>query len=136
MMHICTQQLNLKIEEDRTSKLISFSQEAYIDEILTQFNLQGSKTHITPIDPNICLSKDQCSLTDEDKAAMSKIPYREAIGSLMWAAVVTQPDIAFPVSLLSQFLEKFGRNSLESSQESHEISEWDEELQVNPQKIL
>ena len=28
------------------------------------------------------------------------------------------------------------RNTLESSKESHEISEWDEELQVNPQKKL
>ena len=40
---------------------------------------------------------------------MSKIPYREAIGSLMWAAVATRPDIAFTVSLLSQFLENPGK---------------------------
>ena len=39
---------------------------------------------------------------------MSKIPYREAIGLLMWAAVATQPDIAFAVSLLSQFLKNPG----------------------------
>ena len=81
--------LNLKIKQDRTSKLISFSQEAYIDKILSQFNLQDLKMDITPIDPNIRLSKDQCSSTDEEKVFMSKIPYREAIGSLMWAAVAT-----------------------------------------------
>ena len=81
--------LNLKIKWDRTSKSISFSQEAYIDKILNRFNLQDSKMHITPIDPNICLSKDQCSSIDNEKVAMSKIPYREAIGSLMWAAVAT-----------------------------------------------
>ena len=39
---------------------------------------------------------------------MSKIPYREAIGSLIWTAVATQPDIAFTVSLLSQFLKNPG----------------------------
>ena len=39
---------------------------------------------------------------------MSRIPYREAIGSLMWAAVATRPDIAFAVSLLSQCLENPG----------------------------
>ena len=100
--------LNLKIERDRTSKFISFSQEAYIDKILSHFNLQDSKMHITPIDLNIHLSKDQFSSTDEEKVAMSKIPYREEIGSLMWAAVATQPDIAFAVSLLSQFLENLG----------------------------
>ena len=60
------------------------------------------------VDPNIHSSKDQCSSTDEEKLAMSKIPYREAIRSLMWAAVATQPDIAFAVSLLSQFLENTG----------------------------
>ena len=36
---------------------------------------------------------------------MKKIPYRQAIGSLMWTAVATRPDIAFAVSLLSQSLE-------------------------------
>ena len=60
--------LNLKIECNRTKKLISFSQEAYIDKILNWFNLQDSKTHITPLDPNIRLTKDQCSSTDEEKA--------------------------------------------------------------------
>ena len=39
---------------------------------------------------------------------MSKIPYRQAIGSLMWAAVATRPDISFAVSTLSQFLENPG----------------------------
>ena len=97
--------LNLKIKWDRTSKSISFSQEAYIDKILNRCNLQDSKMHITPIDPNICLSKDQCFSTGEEKITMSKIPYREAI---MWAAMATQPDIAFAVSLLSQFLKNPG----------------------------
>ena len=81
--------LNLKIERDRASRSISFSQEAYIDKMMSQFHLEDSKTHITPLDPNIRLTKDQCSSTDEEKAAMSKIPYREANGSLMWAAVAT-----------------------------------------------
>ena len=41
---------NLKIEWDIIFKLISFSQEAYIDKILNWVNLQDSKMHITPID--------------------------------------------------------------------------------------
>jgi hypothetical protein len=39
---------------------------------------------------------------------MKKTPYREAIGSLMYAAVTTHPDISFAVSTLSQFLENPG----------------------------
>jgi len=40
---------------------------------------------------------------------MERVPYQQAIGSLMWAAVATRPDIAFAVSLLSQFLENLGQ---------------------------
>ena len=50
--------LNLKIEWNRTSKSISFSQEAYIDKMMSWFHLEDSKTHTTPIDPNICLTKE------------------------------------------------------------------------------
>ena len=39
---------------------------------------------------------------------MKNTPYREAIGSLMYAAVATRPDIAYAVSTLSQFLNNPG----------------------------
>ncbi len=39
---------------------------------------------------------------------MKKVPYREAIGSLMYASVATRPDIGFAVSTLSRFLDNPG----------------------------
>jgi hypothetical protein len=39
---------------------------------------------------------------------MRKVPYREAIGSLMYTSVATCPDITFAISTLSQFLENLG----------------------------
>ena len=39
---------------------------------------------------------------------MRKVPYREALGSLMYAAIATRPDITFAVSVLSQFLDNPG----------------------------
>ena len=45
--------LNLKIEQNRATKSISFSQEAYINKILSWLNLEDSKMHTTPIDPDI-----------------------------------------------------------------------------------
>ena len=45
---------------------------------------------------------------------MCKVPYREAIGSLNYCAIATQPDIAFSVSLLTQFMENLGRTHWEA----------------------
>ena len=39
---------------------------------------------------------------------MKKVPYHEAVGSLMYATVATRPDITFAISTLSQFLENPG----------------------------
>jgi len=60
------------------------------------------------MDPNISFSKNQTPSKQEEIARMRRVPYREAIGSLMYAAVSTRPDIAFAVSTLSQFLENPG----------------------------
>ena len=61
------------------------------------------------MDPNISFSKDQCPTTADEIACMRRIPYREAIGSLMYASVGTRPDISFAVSTLSQFLDNPGQ---------------------------
>ena len=39
---------------------------------------------------------------------MEKVPYCEAIGSLMYASIATQPNISFAVTALSQFLDNPG----------------------------
>ena len=101
--------LNLKIERDFSDKTISISQETYIDKIIKKINLQDAKDCSTPLDLNIKLSKDQFPNSDEEKKTMAKVPYRQTIGSLMWATVATRPDIAFAVSVPSQFLENPGR---------------------------
>jgi hypothetical protein len=88
--------------------MIAIPQAAYINHIIDQFNLQDAKSCATPLDPNLKVSKDQCPETERGKQAMAKIPYRQAIRSLMWAAVATRPEIVFAVSMLSQFLENPG----------------------------
>ncbi|XP_076384592.1 uncharacterized protein LOC143263716 [Megalopta genalis] len=37
------------------------------------------------------------------------VPYRELIGSLMFAARVSRPDIEYSVNYMSQFFESYGR---------------------------
>lgn len=40
---------------------------------------------------------------------MDNIPYREALGSLMWLQVATRPDLSFSVNLLARFAHNPGR---------------------------
>ena len=51
-------------------------------------------------------SNSPSSPTDIDR--MRKVPYREAISSLMYASITTRPNISFAMSTLSQFLDNPG----------------------------
>jgi hypothetical protein len=107
--------LGIKITRDRDARTISLSQTSYIDTILTCFSLSDAKPLASPISPGVTLSKDNVPSNDTKAAHMKKIPYREAIGSLMYAAVANRPDISFAVSALSQFLENPGQAHWEAT---------------------
>ena len=96
--------LGIQVTRDREKRTITLCQQSYIDSILARFNFSDAKPLAIPMDPNISFSKDQCPTTADEIARMRRIPYREAIGSLMYASVGTRPDISFAVSTLSQFL--------------------------------
>ena len=100
--------LGLKITHNREARTISLSQTLYINAILSRFSLDNAKPVATPIVPGASLSKADGPSDDTELMQMKKIPYREAVGSLMYAAVATRPDITFAVSALSQFLENPG----------------------------
>lgn len=101
--------LGLEVKCDRDVRTISLSQRSYIDAILTHFNMQDAKPISIPMDPNMTYSKDQCPTDPREIAHMKNVPYREAIGSLMYAAIGTRPDISFAVSTLSQSLDNPGQ---------------------------
>jgi hypothetical protein len=49
--------LGIKIYRDRSKRLIGLSQDAYIDKILNQFNMQDSKKDFLSMSHDITLSK-------------------------------------------------------------------------------
>jgi hypothetical protein len=97
--------LGIKITHDHEAHTISLSQTTYIDTIISCFSLSNAKPCATPITPGASLSKADAPSDDTEAALMKKTPYCKAIGSLMYAAVTTRPDISFTVLALSQFLE-------------------------------
>ncbi|KAL0282030.1 UNVERIFIED_CONTAM: Retrovirus-related Pol polyprotein from transposon TNT 1-94 [Sesamum angustifolium] len=63
--------------------------------------MTNSKSASVPLAVHFQLCKDQSPKTDSEKAKMEKIPYSNAIGSVMYLMVSTRPDIAYAVSCLS-----------------------------------
>lgn len=94
--------LGIEIEHDLIEKKIRIHQSAYTRNILRRFEMDESKGMSTPSDANTVLHRNE----DKNGTAMeaAEVPYRQIIGSLMYLAVGTRPDIAFVVSNLSQFL--------------------------------
>mgnify|MGYP007130491214 FL=1 len=43
------------------------------------------------------LSAEDSPTSDDEMVEMDKLPYASAVGSLMYAMIATQLDIAFPV---------------------------------------
>lgn len=87
----------LGMEVARSSKGIIISQKKYVLDLLKETGLLGCKSVATPIDPNQKLKK-------EDGAdPVDKNRYQKLVGKLIYLAH-TRPDIAFAVSLVSQFM--------------------------------
>jgi hypothetical protein len=65
--------------------------------------MQYAKHFCTPASSSEKLDKTQCPSTEEEKQNMTDIPYHSAVGSLLYAASGTRPDIAWAVNRQSQF---------------------------------
>jgi hypothetical protein len=81
----------------------TITQTTYINKMVERFNLTDANPTKTPLPSNALLSKGDQPVTEGEKLVMSTIPYRALIGSLLYAARGTRPEISFPVSALSRF---------------------------------
>lgn len=66
--------------------------------MLERFRMQDCNEVSTPADPNVKLDADPTEVQD-----MSKIPYKEAVGGLLYLSQISRPDIAFAVNQASRF---------------------------------
>jgi hypothetical protein len=79
---------------------ISLGQKAFITMILKRFNMQNAHSASTPIDPNVKLDLAE----DRGEKELKDIKgYQGIVGSLMYAALATRPDISFAVAALCRY---------------------------------
>jgi len=62
-----------------------------------------------PMELGLHLSQGHSPSTTTEKAEMAGVPYHEVVGSLMYAALGTCPNIAFATVTVSQFIQDSGK---------------------------
>ena len=104
-LHFC---LGVEFVRDRVARTITMSQGKYVVDVLKQFGMEDCKAVGTPLDMNsklVKLSEEEYALESQ---SMIEIPYKQAVGSLMYAMIVTRPDLAYPISCVSQHMARLG----------------------------
>lgn len=73
-------------------------------KVLERFSMENAKPVSKPLVNHFHLSTSQCPRSVEETEDISKVPYPNAVGCLMYSMFCTRPDIAQAVSVVSKFM--------------------------------
>ncbi|KAI1002516.1 hypothetical protein K3495_g5684 [Podosphaera aphanis] len=93
--------LGIRITRDREKRTVYLDQEQYLTGVLERFgitNAQHKKKKIPATD------YESLRPASKQDTRINVTEYKQAIGSLMYAMVLTRPDIAFVLGKLSQYM--------------------------------
>lgn len=94
--------LGIEFKQNLKNNTITMSQQKYVTDVLKRFKMEGCKPITTPLDANSKLRRPETKYEDRSPEVRN-YPYQSLVGSLMYLAVSTRPDISYAVSALSQF---------------------------------
>ena len=91
--------LGIKVSRNKEKNEIQLDQTNFIKQMLQKFNMQNCKPVGTPVEvgANFTENNDQ-----EETQQLQGVPYLSAVGSIMYVAMGTRPDIAYIISKLCQ----------------------------------
>lgn len=95
--------LGIRITRDKTNETIAIDQSQYLAAVLIRFGMSDCNPVATPLDLNQKISSELSPTKESEKQMMSRVPYMQAIGCLLFAAQTTRPDISYAVNLLSRY---------------------------------
>jgi hypothetical protein len=90
--------LGVEIDYDLSKGTLKLSQTKYLNKVLDRFNINNKNPKYTPIKANTKLEPNK----GQAKEVEIKW-FQAAIGSLLYLAMATRPDIAYSVILLARF---------------------------------
>ena len=82
--------------------IVFLHQTRYITEVLKRFHMIDCNPVSTPADPHVHLSIQS---DDSECNAPISVPYKEAVGCLMFASLFTRPDISYAVHTVAKYAE-------------------------------
>ena len=111
LVHIgpLTYMLGVNFSFDRQKKRVLLNQHGYIDILLDRFGMSNAKPAKTPFPSGTKLSIEDSPSTVEERNEMQKFPFHALIGSLLYLAIWTRPDLAYHVNALAQFTSNPGQ---------------------------
>jgi hypothetical protein len=94
--------LNIKLLREGNGG-VTLVQSHYVEKVLSRFGYSDCTLAPTSYDPNVLLRKNQ-------RITRNQLRYSQIIGSLIYLASATRPDILFAMSKLSRFVLNSGDN--------------------------
>jgi Reverse transcriptase (RNA-dependent DNA polymerase) len=91
--------LGIQVLYDRAQKKLWLCQDSYIRKIAATFNLDERRPAFTPISTDTMVPYDRQAMPQDIHA------YQRKVGSSLYTAIITRPDIARTVSKLYEFLQ-------------------------------
>ena len=101
--------LGCEVNHDESTGTTYLSQYQFTKTAVEKFLSADSEMMDTPCDPSVNLSKTMCPESAQEKGEMQQIPYRQAVGTLLWLSLGTRPDISYAVSQVAKFNENPGK---------------------------
>ena len=95
--------LGMTVTRNRRLRTLSISQKNYLQGVLKRFEMENCKSVSTPLE----FGKKYEALSKEEKSVDVKT-YQIAIGCLNYATLISRPDLAVAVGVLSKFMSNPG----------------------------
>jgi hypothetical protein len=92
-----TKIVGIEVTRNRKKGTLTITQEKYIENLLVSYELEKANSVSTPMDLSVDLTPTETGNGDRSNA------YASLVGSLMYLAVATRPDIAYAVNKLATY---------------------------------
>lgn len=97
---VCNPRDFLGMEICKGNNELTVSQGKYVKQVVQKFNMNDSQFKSTPI-----VTQDRPNAGKAIENLNPIFPFRQAVGSILYAASKTRPDIAYAVNVVSRYLE-------------------------------